>query len=345
MTLSAEKISLDGKSDSEAPSSTIIKPIKITREDLKTIGTAESLIDDYREVLHHAFRNLSSLDPNFALQAVKQDMEIEIKTGITLQSLPQPQGFDGLFPLDFKSDYLRNIPTQNHSEWGNQNKSIYPIPSPFNGNMIPSYSSGVPNNIQVPPNFLGVPMLINNSPQLITQPIPVKPLENGHAILTPTSNYQTSNKMKINGELMIPELRNSPPVKAYQTSGKHQSQSINYTSDQSPHTNYFRSLGESAVQKNNVIDAPLNLGKGMNNTIGASQNFLSGNFAKNLGIDQILNSDDSSMNYYNIFNSMEQGESIKRTIIPYNSDNFGEKSIKKNNIILTRTNNSEPAHN
>lgn len=52
---------------------------------------SEILIDDYRDVLHHAFRNLSTQDPNFSRMALSKDEDIERKTGISLRSLPQPE--------------------------------------------------------------------------------------------------------------------------------------------------------------------------------------------------------------------------------------------------------------
>jgi len=331
-------MSLEDRSDSESQSIKLIKEYKAQQQiELRAIKTAESLIDDYREVLHHSFRNLSTNDPNFVIHAYKQDREIEEKTGIVLQNLPQSQGLEGLLQFDLKeiqSDYLRTVQTPKQSEWGNQNKPLYPLPSPFSGNMFPGDVNNIPITPPLNNNIYGLPLLINNSPQIISQSIPIKPLENGHTILTPSNTYQSSNKVKLNGDFVIPDLKHSPPVKTHSNAGRPQSQSA---SDQSPHGNY---------QNNNMLDISLNLGrnenKGINNAVGMSHNYLNGNFVKNFGLDQILNSDDTSnVNYYTIFNAMEHPEDTINRPVPLHSDSSG---IKKN-IILTRTSVPGQSHN
>ena len=75
---SAEKMSVDEhQSDSETQPSVLQRSIRMEFEDSKSLKMAESLIDDYREVLQHTFRNLSAKDPNFIRQAVIQDGDIE----------------------------------------------------------------------------------------------------------------------------------------------------------------------------------------------------------------------------------------------------------------------------
>ena len=352
--LSAEKMSVEDKSDSETQQSVFQKPKKLEQEDLKTIKMAESLIDDYREVLHHAFKNLSSRDPNFVRQAVIQDREVERKTGIQLHDLPRAQNLDGLYQLGLKDshteNYMMNIPTQNQPDWNNQPKQMYAFPSPYNGHSVPSYLSTITTSLPTPPSlasgFLAIPMILNASPQLMSQqPIQLKPLEGISPIpnLPPNSFQPTHIKNSLGDSPLIPDLKMSPQLKAHKGSGHSQSDAMssNFALELSPNKmNGTRLLGEPVMQKTNVLEPSFNLsgedlradGKG-----GGQSQSNEAISRKNSLIDQNLNQEESSNgNYHSILNSMEQSQDLIKKPVPFNAESMSDKSIKKNNIILTR---------
>ena len=285
---------------------------------MRSIKLAESLIEDYRAVLHHAFKNLSQQDPNFIHQAVHQDHDIEKKTGIRLLNLPNAAAaFDGLFHRDLNKYQAENFLLNGLSA---VSEAVYPYASAqFSPSVLPGYSANVISNITTPPpglqtNYIAVPLILN-TPQVLNQPVPLKSAGDGNSnTQTPSHSY---TKIK-NGELIIPELRNSPQVKSVNA------KNLGYNVDQ------FRVLGEPAKKKNLVSEARNGM-KG-EDLKGVTYAYLNGDFSKE---DEIS----GNSNHLTIFNSMDQGnEDIKRPM-PVSGDL--EKSIKKNNIILTRTNFSE----
>lgn len=257
---SAEKGHADDMSDSaDTQPSTLLRPIKPEIEEMRSIKLAESLIEDYREVLHHAFKNLSQQDPNFVRQAVHQDHEIEKKTGIRLLNLPQSSALEGLFHLDLNDLQAENFLL--NSLGVAASKVSYPYTSAqFSPSVLPGYST----NIATPPSYMAVPLMLN-------QPVPLKSMENNNSS-TPSHTYK-----KPSGELIIPELRNSPQVKSIKTPGMGV-----YNGEQ------FRNLGEPAVKRNL-----------------ASEAYLNGDLSKDEGING---------NRFTIFNSMDQREEVNRPV-------------------------------
>ena len=358
---SAEKMSIDEhQSDSETQPSVVQRSARMEYEESKSLKMAKSLIDDYREVLQHAFRNLSSKDPNFIRQAVLQDGEIEKKTGISLNSLPQPHHLESLFHLDVNSlqadNYLLNLQTPpNHSDWANQSKPVYTFTPPFNNAVIPGFvSNNVPAPAPLTTSFFAVPVIVTSSPQILSQPVAMKPLDNPRSastqILTPPTGpfHSILNKGKMVGDLVIPDLKPSPQLKSYKTPSQQSQPNLlgsNFTLDSSPHvTNNYRGLGEPPANKNTVLETALNFenfeNKGSAIPRNGSQTMSAGNFAKKDSIlDQLINSEEgSNINYYSIFNSMDQGTDKAKGPLQYHLESLNEKSIKKNNIILTQSN-------
>lgn len=332
---SAEKMSVDDyQSDSETQPSVVQRSARMEYEESKSLKMAESLIDDYREVLQHAFRNLSSKDANFVRQAVLQDGEIEKKTGISLNSLPQPHHIENLYHLDVNGlqsgDYILSIQTPpNRSDWTQQSKPMYTFTPPFNNPIIPGFVS---NTVSVSPaplptTFFAVPVIVATPTQIISQPVALKSASS--QVLTPTGNFlPIQPKGKMVGDLVIPDLKPSPQLKTYKGSSQPSQSQPNLNGS---HFNLDSSAHMSAEKNEN---------KGSNISRNGSQAVSTGNFAKKDSIlDQLINSEDgSNINYYSIFNSMDQGTDKTKGPIPYHMENLNDKSIKKNNIILTQNN-------
>jgi hypothetical protein len=104
---------------------------------------SEILIEDYRDVLHHAFRNLSTQDPNFSRMALSKDEDIERKTGISLRSLPQPEPRTRKEPTVIEPEPVIETPILIH-------KASSPIHNPSTNNQhnlaTPTISTPPPNN-------------------------------------------------------------------------------------------------------------------------------------------------------------------------------------------------------
>lgn len=300
-----EKPSVYEKSDSEKEKHTPAVPLpKRELREPKSLKIAESLIEDYREILHNAFKNLSMKDPNFIRQAIMHDDRIE-----HLSKIP---GLDDLFQSTRKGsieDSLLNTSTPSQIDWPQPSKSVFSFglpPSIHNlGNNDILSSHGFTDG------FMNIPKIINASPQL-------KALDHIPSLqipMTPTGPFHPINLKGKPGDLIIPDLKTSPQLSSLKNGGQHSGLESSFLLDQ---------IASNAENK----------GK------GEAVSNIAGNFTKkNSVLDNIINSDDNSnVNYLNIFSSMDQGAEKSKNSLLYCMESVNDKSHKKNNIILTRNN-------
>lgn len=296
--LSAEKASVEDKSDSDKQVSTF-QTSRRESCDPKSLKLAESLIEDYREILHSSFKNLSSKDPNFIRQAILHDDRLE------LPNLSKVTGLDDLFQVNRKGsvdDSLLSTTTHTQMDWVQPPKPMFSfglsssVPGFGNNDLLSSHTFSE--------GLLNIPKIISASPQLKA----LDHIPNLQIPIGPTGPFHPISLKGKTGDLIIPDLRTSPQLSSLKNGGSEAS----FLLDQ------IASNGDNKGGKNEGI---------------------TGNFAKkNSVLDNIINSDDTTnMNYLNIFNAMDQGSEKGKNSLLFCKETVNDKSHKKN-IILTRNN-------
>jgi len=315
------------KKDSKIPTPLPPKLKKPEVENSKILKSSEILIEDYRDVLHHAFKNLSAQDPNFSRTALMQDEDIERKTGISLRHLPQvhhenKQSRDFTRDIEYSNDSYNGHSQIGQSEWVRPKPAIT-IPNPINRDPTPIQ---ILSPIPTQPIIANIPVLITPNRSQSTGTL--KQSDTNSPGIQPIVTNQPVNlggpfqpivvKPRIGGDPRIPEFKNSPQMKNFRNPIPVQSSPNQFT------------LESPQLQGRSHSDMPAKVETKMSMPVPPQKNFI---------LDRIINSDEGGMsiNYYNIFNSMEQqsAEKIKK---PGNlsAENSNDKPfIKKNNIILT----------
>jgi hypothetical protein len=185
---------------------------KYDSDNSKAIKSVEMMIDEYRDVLHHSFRYLSSHDPNFAKNAFLQDQDIEKKTGIVLK---------GLTSMDLKN--------MNQREYENSEPFFYSHnENSRKSNQMNLASPSINTNISTPPNFMLLgrdvsskmanpqPKMVELNSPIIMQPIAVS---GGPSTLSP---FQPVAIKPRQSEPKITEFKNSPQIKTFKQSSPNQ---------------------------------------------------------------------------------------------------------------------------
>jgi hypothetical protein len=289
-------------------------------ENSKILRSSEILIEDYRDVLQHSFKNLSTQDPNFSKAALFHDENIERKVGISFRNLPQQSKESFAKDIEYSDIHSSNTQPQSQSDWMRQKPMS--IPSTLGTASQSQNSTHSPHS--------SAPILV--MPNRTQSNVSLKSAEVNSPSIQPMVTNQPVNlggpfqpvlvKPRILQDSRPPEIRNSPQMK-------------NFRNPSNP-GNILSSPSHLA------LESPLHLSKSSSDTLlqpkPDSKNPIPLALQKNPILDKIINSDEGiNINYYNIFNSMEQqsAEKIKKPGTASTENSNDKPFIKKNNIILT----------